>query len=380
MKKPKKISKSLKKPKLSRPKLPTLSRVARRRRKAPEERVSEALSNVPRITSDTVEEHREEVLSSARKYIYPLQHSKHHVVRNSILILLAVLIAFLAYCGLALYKFQSTSGFIYGVTKVLPFPVAKVGSSWVSYESYLFELRRDMHYYHTQQEANFSTPQGKVQLERLKQQAMNEVIQDTYVKQLANQNGVTVSNQAVDNEVALLRTQNRLGNSNRVFREVLKEFWGWSESDFKRELKQQLLQQAVVAKLDTSTNQRAEAALQQLQGGADFTAVAQQVSDDAATKAGGGQFPNAIGKNDRSLPPALTAELFKLKPGQTSGIIDTAYTLEIVKVTDASGDSLRAAHIQFKYKPIADYIQPLRAKEPPHIFIKFAPADPADGN
>ncbi|HVX47989.1 MAG TPA: hypothetical protein VHA05_01390, partial [Candidatus Saccharimonadales bacterium] len=85
-------------------------RLPLRRRKKPEEKISEALKSVPRITSDTVEEHREEVLSSARKYIYPLSHSKHHVVRNSILILLLVVIVFFASCGLALYKFQSTGG------------------------------------------------------------------------------------------------------------------------------------------------------------------------------------------------------------------------------------------------------------------------------
>lgn len=371
----KKISKRLKKSKLPRPskpkrlKRPKLQRPFKRA-KAPEERVTEALSNVPRITSDTVEEHREEVLSTARKYIYPLQHSKRHVVRNSILILVAVMVAFLVYCGLALYKFQSTGGFIYGVTKVIPFPIAKVGPSWVSYESYLFDLRRDMHYYHTQQSADFSTSGGKEQLERLKRQAMNEVVQDAYIKQLAGQHDISVSNQAVNDEVALLREQNRLGNSDRVFREVLNEFWGWNEADFKRELKEQLLQQAVVAKLDTSTNSRAEAALKQLQGGADFAAVAQQASDDASTKASGGQLPNAIASNDRSLPPALTAELFKLKPGQTSGIIDTAYTLEIVKVTERNGDSLRAAHIQFQYQPITNYIKPLQAREPPKEFIK----------
>lgn len=368
----KKISKPLKKSKLKKPKLPSV-RVPRRlrRAKAADERMTEALSDVPRITTDTVEEHREEVLSSARKYIYPLQHSKGHVVRNSILILLTVIIAFLAYCGVALYKLQSTSGFIYGVTKVLPFPVAKAGSNWISYESYLFELRRDMHYYHNQQQANFSTTDGKVQLKHLKELAMNEVVQDTYVNQLAKQNGVTVSDQAVNNEVALLRQQNRLGNSEQVFKEVLNEFWGWSESDFKRELHQQLLQQAVVAKLDTETNARAQAALKQLQGGADFATVAQQASDDAATKAGGGQYPNAITVNDRSLPPILTADLFKLKPGETSGIIDTGYTLEIVKVVDANSDSVHAAHIQFTYKPITDYTKALQAKEPVHEYIKL---------
>jgi parvulin-like peptidyl-prolyl isomerase len=347
-----------------------LKRVFKRSKPA-EERVTEALSNVPRITSDTVEEHREEVLSTARKYIYPLQHSKRHVVRNSILILLAVLIAFFVYCGLALYKFQSTSGFLYGVTKVVPFPVAKAGHNWISYESYLFELRRDMHYYQSQQQADFSSRDGKAQLKRLKQQAMNDVVQDTYVKQLAAENHVSVSQQAVNNEVSLLRNQNRLGNNDHVFKEVLNEFWGWSESDFERELRLQLLQRAVVAKLDTSTNDRAQAALKQLEGGADFGKLAKQVSDDPATKAGGGQYPKAITVNDRSLSPILSAELFRLKPGQTSGIINTGYTLEIVKVLDSNGSSLHAAHIQFTYKPITTYTKPLQAKEPLHEYIKI---------
>lgn len=362
-----KISPKLKKPELSK----TKGRRFSLRRQRPEEKISEALSDVPRITSDTVEEHREEVLSSARKYIYPLQHSKHHVVRNSILILLTVLIVFFLACGLALYKAQATNGFIYGVTKVVPFPVARTGSHWVSYESYLFELRRNMHYYHTQQHANFSTPDGKYQLKRLKRQAMASAVQAAYVNQLSKQHGVTVSKQSVDDEVTLLRQQNRLGNSDRVLQDVLNEFWGWKESDFKRELHQQLLQQAVVSKLDGATNQRAQAALNQLEQGADFGKLAGQVSDDAATKGNGGQYAAPITSNDRSLPPALTAQLSKLKPGQTSGIINTGYALEIVKVTDNSGGTIHAAHIQFRFKPITDYTAKLRKQEPVHEYISL---------
>jgi hypothetical protein len=69
-----------------------------KRRKAPEERVTEAFANVPRITNETVAEHREEVLSTARKYIYPLRHSKHRVVRISISLFVIVVVAFFIYC------------------------------------------------------------------------------------------------------------------------------------------------------------------------------------------------------------------------------------------------------------------------------------------
>lgn len=363
----------MKKPKLKKLKKPKLPRQLPRplkRSKGAEERMTEALQGVPRITNETLAQHREAVLGSARKYIYPLQHSKHHVVRTSVTILVIAVVAFFAYCTAALYKFRSSSGFIYGVTKVIPFPIAKAGPSWVSYESYLFELRRNMHYYQTQQATSFTTSDGKVLLKRLRQQAMAQVVQDAYVKQLAQTNHVSVSDQAVENQLMLVRNENRLGSSDRVFKEVLNEFWGWNENDFKRELKQQLLQQAVVAKLDTNTEARAQNALKQLIGGADFAGLATATSDDLATKNNGGAYGTAITPDTTTLAPAVTAQLFQLKPGQISGIVNTGYTLEILKVLDGNAESLHAAHIQFTFQPIGQYVTPLQAREKPHELIK----------
>jgi len=366
MKKPKKpkLSKTIRRP------LERASRISIRRTKTTEQKVSEALSNVPRITNETVGEHREEVLSSARKYIYPLQHSKHSVVRISLGLLAFVIVAFFAFCGFGLYKLQMTSGFIYDVTRVVPFPVAKTGKSWVSYESYLFELRRNMHYYQTQQQAKFSTKDGQTQLKRLKQQALAKVIQDSYVKQLASQHGLSVSNQAVTNEINLLRSENRLGSSSRALRDSLNAFFGWNENDLKRELNKELLSQAVVAKLDTAANARAQAAMKQLKTGADFATVAAQVSDDPATKTNGGQYAGTITINDNQIAPVITAELFRLKVGQVSDPIDTGYSLDILKLLDTSGSSVHAAHIQFNLQPITTYTNPLQAKESLHTYIK----------
>lgn len=366
MKNPKKL---LKKPKL--PKAPKKLPFVRRAKTA-EEKVTDALSDVPRITNDTVGEHREEVLSSARKHIYPLQHSKRSVVRISVAIFIAVVVGFFVLCTLSLYKFQNTSAFMYDVTRIVPFPVAKAGDRWVSYESYLFELRHNMHYYRTQQSADFSTREGKVQLERLKRQAMAQVIQDAYVKELAAQNHVSVSNQDVTDEIALLRSQNRLGNSDRVYKDVLSEFFGWTEADQRRALKQQMLQQAVVAKLDTGANARARAAIKQLTAGADFAETAKKFSEDAATAQSGGVYPAAITPNDSNIPPSVTAEIFKLKPSQVSTIINTGYTLQIIKVIDNNGTSAHAAHIQFNLKDINTYIKPLQAKEPARQYIKIS--------
>ncbi|MFI5270703.1 MAG: SurA N-terminal domain-containing protein [Candidatus Saccharimonadales bacterium] len=362
----------MKKPK--RTKKPKLPKVTKRpfnllRKKTVEEKVSDAISNVPRITNETVSDHREEVLSSARKFIYPLEQSKHRIVRLSISILIVVLILFISVVLLALYKFQSTSTFFYDVTQVLPLPVAKEGNSWISYESYLFELRHDIHYYHDKQHVDFSTPSGKAQLVHLKQQALNQVVLDAEVKQLAAKNHVSVSNSAVNNQIALVRAQNRLGSNDEVFKEVLNNVYGWSEDDFKRELKQQLLQQAVVAKLDTGTALQAQTALNQIVKGASFESVATQYTNDATTKANGGHYANPISPADSNISPVVTAQLFKLKPGQVSNVINTGYTLEILKVIAVAPGSVTAAHIQFNLQPISKYIAPISASNPVHKYI-----------
>jgi hypothetical protein len=361
---------------MKKPQLPAKINVSKpnikslRRTKSVEDRVTEAISNVPRITNETVADHREDVLSSARKYIYPLKHSTHSIVKISISIFVGVLILFIVFCGLDLYKFGGTSGFIYDVTKIIPFPAAKVGKSYVSYDSYLFNLRSNIHYYGTIQKADFKTPSGKLQLDRLKVQAMDSAIQTTLVNKLAKQNDITVSDSQINNEITILKDENRLGSSNGVFSDVISTYYGWSQSDFKESLKNQLLAQAVVAKLDTSAQSKAQSALAELKAGTDFGTLASQVSDDAATKGSGGQYPSAISIDDADLSPIVTETLFNLKPGQISGIVDAGTSLEILKVIDKNGTSLHAAHIQFNLNGITYYTNPIEKADHIHQYVK----------
>jgi hypothetical protein len=361
--KPKKFG--IKKPTLKKPSLSQLNL----RRKTPDVKINQAIENLPRITNETVAEHREEMLSKSRKFIYPLKHTRQRIVKVSVALFVVGLLLFVGYVLVALYKLQASSTFIYGVTRVLPLPVAKAGDSWVSYESYLFELRHLKHYYETQQGVNFADESGRAQLQDFKRQAMEQVITDAYVKQLAEQNGVRVSGAEIDDAIRLLRDQNRLGNSDEEFEDVLKEFWGWNAADFRRELGQQLLAQKVVAKLDTAAADKARTAYAQLQNGTDFAAVAKQFSDDAGTKDAGGEYPFLIDRNNRDVAPKVVDALFRLQPNQTSEIVDTGYTLEIVKVLSADNDKVRAAHISTAYKPISEFVKPLQDKTPPTRYI-----------
>jgi peptidyl-prolyl cis-trans isomerase SurA len=142
-------------------------------------------------------------------------------------------------------------------------------------------------------------------------------------------------------------------------------------SDFQQELHQELLQQAVVAKLDTSTDQTAASVYNQLLKGGNFAALASQYSADTSTKGNGGQYSFAITPDTQSVAPQITAEAFSLKAGQISPVINTGYSLDIVKVISVSGSSVQAAHIQFNFQPISVYTDPLQKADSYREYISI---------
>jgi hypothetical protein len=334
-----------------------------------EERIQEAFENIPRITNETVAEHREDVLRGARKYKYPLQHSKHKIVVISTALLVLALVGFFVYSGLALYRFQSSSSFIYRVTQVLPFPVARAGSRFVAYENYLFELRRYEHYYQTQQRIDFGSKDGKRQLNRYRPVALNDVIQTAYVKQLAAKNHIKITPTEVNLEMQALQAQNQ--SNEQELADVTSNFFGWSLSDLRREISQELLAQKVAATLDTAAQARAASVLSQLQGGADFGALVTQYSDDL-DKANGGQYADiAISEASTDVPPAVVRELEKLQVGQTGTVvIQAGKSLEIVKLTGSTSGKMQAAHISIKLTDISSYVAQYAKVHPTHKYIK----------
>lgn len=336
-----------------------------------------SLENVPQITSKTIAEHREEVLRGARKYIYPLQHSKRKIVAITIGVIVTALIALLVYCYFALYRYYQYNTFVYRATQVVPFPVAKAGSGYVNYENYLFELRHYVHYYETQWQRNFAGADHD-QLVVARKQSLQSVIDAAYVKQLAGQYHVSVSDKEINARLNEVRSQNRLGGNNKVFADVLRDYWGWSVNDFKRSLKQEILAEKVAAKLDNAGSQRAAAVLAQAKDGADFGALAKQSSDDPEAKNTGGDYGFTITKTNPNVPPEVIQALFQLKPGQVSDLILASPVLagqppsfQIVKLTGSTGDSVTAQHIVINLKDVSTYIKQLKAKKPPHAYVHF---------
>jgi hypothetical protein len=336
-----------------------------------------SLEGVPQITTENIGEHREQVLKGARKYIYPLRHSKRTIVAITISVIVTAIIGLFVYCYFALYKFYQYNTFLYRVTQVVSFPVAKAGKNYVDYENYLFELRHYVHYYENQQQRNFDGS-DRDQLLRFRQQALQKVTDYAYIKQVANKYGVSVSNKEVNLRLDEVRNQNRLGNNNKVFADVLRDYWGWSINDFKRSLKQEILAQKVAAKLDNIANQRAAIIVSKAKSGADFSALAKKYSSDKSAKDNGGDYGFAIKKTNPNVSPEVVQALFSLKPGEVSDIIlaspvlaGQGPTMQIVKLTGKSGDSVTAQHIVVNIKDPGIYVKTLRSQNPPHYYVHF---------
>jgi len=148
------------------------------------EKKEKSLSVMPKITNENVAEHREDILSGARKYIYPLQHSKHRIVVLTTTLVVATIMVFFASIVFLLYRQQTSSTFIHQVTKVLPFPIARTGNRFIAYENYLFELRHYIHYYETQQQLSFDTESGRDQLAAYKKRALDDVVNLAYTNHI----------------------------------------------------------------------------------------------------------------------------------------------------------------------------------------------------
>lgn len=347
-------------------------RLFRWRRRDQLEQIEQAAENAPRITNQTVAEHREQVLSSARKYILPLQHSKRQIVVISTILLVLAIIGFFVYSVVSLYRLQSTTTFMYRVTQVIPFPIARAGSDFVAYENYLFELRRYIHYYEVQQEVDFDDPRNVEQLNEFKKRALDKVINDAFVKKLAAQHGVSVSGSDIDALIATWQSQGRLGNSEDILEKVLEDRWGWTVADFRRSLAQELLTQRVLAKLDTEARQKAEAAHAELIAGADFAEVARKYSEDTATKEAGGDIGYSVDRaTERNLTAEVTDALFRLQPGQYSAPIDTSGRIVIVKNLEADGNKIRAAQIVFFLDELTTYVDDMKEQQKTQAYISL---------
>lgn len=317
----------------------------------------------PRITSDTVAEHREQVLSGARRFIYPLQQSRNRVVIISSIIITAVFIGSIIFSGLLLYRYQSTSNFAYKVSQIVPFPVAKVDGSYIPYEDYLFELSYALFYYenYDQEGVDIESSEGEQLVRELKIQALDKIKLDKIAKKLAYEQGIEVTAEEVQRQIEVIRNQGGIGDSDQVLEEILRSSYNWNINDLEKTIKLQLIRQSLPRILDTETIDRANSVATKLKNGSKFIDLVEKSSDDKLTREAKGVI-GLISRTDTFLPPEFIEAAFELKAGETSGLVESRFGLHIIKINKVEGDEREVAHILFQYFDVDQFLKDELAK------------------
>lgn len=320
--------------------------------KAPKKKAEEAGPDTSeRVTNDSVNKHREEVLTRGRKFKYPFQHSKHRVALTSLAIVFGSLIILSAITGVQLYRRQSTGDFTYRVTQIIPFPVAKVDGSYVSYESYLFELRPSLYWLSQYGTTDLKSPDGKRQIEHYKQESLNRAVENTIAHDLAKQNNITVSDEEIDASI------NRVEALGGNLSQVVAEQYSFSVKDFRRLKRDALLRLKVAKSLDKDAPKRAQTVVDKIKAGMSFEDAAKQYSDDLETKQLGGDI-GVVERGKAKLRDEVVKAAFSLPVGQVSGVIDTKNgDYYVIKVTEKPSDTqVKLSVIQIKVKDMDQYL------------------------
>ncbi len=321
-----------------------------------------------RITTDTLAEHREQVLAGGRKFKYPVQYQRHRLVVNTIIIAVAALVLLIGLGWYLLYSAQNTTEFMYRVTKVVPVPVAVVDGQQVPYSDYLMKYRSAAHYLTEKEQIDIRSDAGKSQLSYVKNQAMNDAIADAYATKLARDLDIRISDPDLE---TFLKQQRQSGDSEvseATYNAVIKDYYGWSPEEYREAMRSKLLRQKVAYAADAPAEQLSKEIEDKVKAGnTDLKAISDELNartENATTY----MAPIWVPKNNQD--GGLAAAAAKLGVGQISTVIKTTSGdgYYYVKLLESNDLQLRYEYI---HVPLNEFKKKLAQVEKDDKLTKF---------
>ena len=297
-----------------------------------------------------VDERREEVLATGRKFKYPLQFTKHRVVVSTILIAAVVLGIMVVGGWLALYQFNMESDMLFRITKVLPVPVATVDETAVRFSDYLMFYRSSI--------TSIERQSGQVDLSgsiedlrvQYKRAALSEAEEYTYAMKVASEIGVEVSEAEVAAEFERHLGIGGVERSVESFEKIIEDNFGLTRDEYERMLYLTLVQAKVEQEADEEAAKLANKVESLLaSNGGDYAAVADALGDKINYEETGGMV------SSQNIDGGRASEASKLEPGQQSGRFvsmsgDGYYFVKLIGKTDAEVNfvSIKVPFTKFK--------------------------------
>ena len=215
-------------------------------------------SSEKKTEKQRVEERREEVLKSGRKFKYPLQYAKHKTMFFSIIVGILALVGLSAGGYYALYKANSSSDILYRLTTVLPIPVAKVDDENVRYSDYMLIYKSTITPVEQQQGKLGNDADGDAMRAHYQRSALTDAENYAYAGKLARELDITVSKSDVDEAIASHRKVGGVERSEESFTKILKDNFGISMDEYRRMIYLSLVKTKVAERIDSSARKLSE--------------------------------------------------------------------------------------------------------------------------
>jgi len=322
-----------------------------------------------RITSETIEQHREHILAGGRKFKYPIQYARHKLVINAILISVAAVIIALVVGWWQLYPEQNTSEFMYHVTKVIPVPIAYIDGQPVLYSDYLMKYLSSIHYLERKEQLNIKTDDGKRQVEYVKQKSMEYVLENAYASKLASTYNVSVSTSELNAYLTSLRQSSAGEISEQTWNAVILDYYGWSPDEYHYMVGKELLRQKVSYAMDQDAQKAANSVKSDLTKSPEsiFNTLANSISKSSGIKIVSGQS-GLVPKSNQD--GGLALEASKLKKSEISPVIKstTGEGYFIIRLLDINSSQV---NYEFIKVPLNAFTKSLQSIEKNGKITKF---------
>ena len=273
----------------------------------------------------------------------------------------AVLVVLAGTTVFGIYKkgWENTTALV--VSSIIPLPAATVDGETLQYDDYLQNLN-SLKRFHTKQleQGDFEQPDEQ----QLREEALERLVFDHFVQQIADELDIRISDAEVDAEIASIA---QLRGSRAELETFLREWYGWSVQDYAdRFLRPALLYEAVNETIQDSFDENIEAAAtmnvieQKLNDGEDFAEVARAYSADSGQETTGEIFVMVRG----SFPSHIEDELIVTPVGEYTDVLTLDRSLQIIKVEgrDAISGLLQLRRIYLPLKTVEDVVLERRSQ------------------
>lgn len=319
----------------------------------------------PKTTDEILQRHRKEIFSRGRRFIRPLHLTKRNIVRNSAIVGFIVTVLFFSSVTLSIYRYKSENRIIYQIAKIVPFPAARVNGEFVPYSQYLFILKSNQNFIENKSDQNLAELDPADN--DLRRQALEQAKLDATLTQLAQQKGVVVSRQEIEEQIQLLVS---FSGGERRLNDIIKDFYGIEIGELRQLLKIQLLKQKIAPVLSEQSRARTESIRQQLLAGGSFTEVAIQNSEDETTASGGGII-NVEDNTTKDTYEDLAKVAANLDLGAISELVEGKEGFHIITKINDENSSPKVAHILIRYDDVDLILADLLSTAKVNDYIKI---------